>query len=87
MYDGDQISAEVAWKHFTKDLGYSSMGVVSVTAYECRDAGVQVIADGEPYPQHVSVAFDNLSRKAMKTAASKLAAARKRGWQYRPDST
>lgn len=85
VYDGDQIDAKGAWLHFTTDLSLCSAGVVAVTPAECREVNLRVIADGQPYPEHVAVAFDGLSKRGIKTAASNLAVvARKRGWQYRP---
>lgn len=85
LYDGDRIAAEGAWRHYTEEQGFSSVGVISVTPTECHGAGVRVIADGRPYPEQVTVDFDGLSRKAIQTAASALSmAARERGWQYGP---
>ena len=85
LYDGDRIAAEGAWRHYTEEQGFSSVGVISVTPTECHGAGVRVIADGRPYPEQVTVDFEGLSRKAIQTAASALSmAARERGWQYGP---
>ena len=85
MYDGDQIDAKRAWLHFTTGLKLCSAGGMAVTPAECHSANLQVIEDGQPYPEHVSVAFDDLSTKKIRTAASHLTvAARERGWQYRP---
>lgn len=85
LYDGDQIDAEGAWLHYTEDQGFPSVGVISVTPSECRRAGVPVIADGQPYPEHVTVSFDGMSKNAMRIAASVLVtAALERGWQYGP---
>lgn len=84
-YDGDRIDAEGAWLHYTEDKGFPSVGVISVTPSECHRAGVPVIADGQPYPEPVTVFFDGRSRKAMRIAASVPATtAPERGWQYGP---
>lgn len=35
MYDGDLISSENAWQHFTEILKLSSVGVTAVSVVEC----------------------------------------------------
>lgn len=30
-YDGDRMTAEKAWRHYTMELGYRSVGVLAVT--------------------------------------------------------
>ena len=84
VYDGDQITAEAAWRHYTQAQHRRSVGVMSVTRRECRDTGLRVIGDGTPFPEHAVIEFSGLSRNETKTAAVVLAAAaRRRGWQYR----
>lgn len=88
LYDGDRIDGEGAWLRYTEDRAFPSVGVISVTPSECRRAGVRAIADGQPYPEQVTVAFEGLSRRETQTAASTLAtAARARGRQYGPIGT
>ena len=38
-YDGDQISAKDAHRHFTRELGLTSAGVLAVSVQECEDTG------------------------------------------------
>jgi len=83
VYDGDLISAENAWRHYTGTLGYVSVGVVAVTVAECGTHKLQVRPDPEPFPEHAVVDFTNLPESAIKTKSKLLkAAADARGWQY-----
>ncbi len=83
-YDGDQISAAVSWLHYTSQLGLESCGVMSVTPAECAQARLQVIPDGVPYPEHVSISFIGLTAGQIRSVSKILTlAANARGWQYR----
>ena len=83
--DGDQISAEDAWRRFTDS--YQSVGVMAVSHRECSDLKLGVFPDGEPYPEHVSIDFDGLSGKQREKCGKKLRArAETRGWQFSPAS-
>ena len=83
-YDGDQISAAVSWLHYTSQLGLESCGIMSVTPAECDQANLQVIPNGGPYPEHVSISFNKLTTGQIRKASKALrAAANARGWQYR----
>lgn len=84
-YDGDQISAADSWLHYTSELALESCGVMSVTPAECAQTKLQVIPDGVPYPDHVSISFTGLTPGQIKSVSKILTlAANARGWQYRP---
>lgn len=84
VYDGDQIAAEAAWTHYTNTLGYASVGVLSVTVGECERPGLTVVADPEPFPEHVLINFDEFAENHIRQIAKDLRmAAASRGWQYR----
>lgn len=91
-YDGDQISAADSWLHYTSELALESCGVMSVTQaecaqtkLECAQTKLQVIPDGVPYPEHVSISFTGLTPGQIKSVSKILTlAANARGWQYRP---
>ena len=36
-YDGDQIDARSAWKHYTETLGHDSDGALGVSVSECEE--------------------------------------------------
>ena len=83
-YDGDQISAADSWMHYTSQSGLKSCGVMSVTPAECAQVRLQVIPDGVPYPEHVSISFIGLTAGQIKSVSKILTiAANARGWQYR----
>jgi hypothetical protein len=83
VYDGDQMTAERAWVHFTSDLGRSSVGVLAVTVQECREQELPVVADPQPFPEHVIVDYSRFSENEIKSKAKRLkATAETRGWQY-----
>ena len=86
-YDGDQITAEAAWNHYTCVLNLKSSGAMAVSVDECESQQTKPALDAHPYLQHVSIDFTGLSRREMKNAAKKLAElAMERGWQYGPVS-
>lgn len=86
MYDGDRITANASWAHYTKVLSLCSCGVMAVTPAECRRIGLPAIADGAPFPEHVSIDCRKVpSQRQIEANAKKLrAAADARGWQFRP---
>lgn len=86
VYDGDQITAEASWFHYTDVLKLESCGVAAFTVLECRAIDLPVISDGIPYPEHISVDFTGLSSRSQRATRAKQlrAAANARGWQFRP---
>jgi hypothetical protein len=84
-YDGDRISAEVSWVHFTETFTLPSAGVMAVSVGECESQGTFAIPDPESFPEHVLIDFSELSRRKRKDAAKILRnLAEERGWQYKP---
>lgn len=85
VYDGDQIDAEAAWRHYVNDLSNSSIGVLAVTVGECEILELTVAPDPEAFPEHVSIDFRGLTNRQMVKKAKTLnSCAQSRGWQYRP---
>lgn len=88
VYDGDQITAEDAWGHFTGSLGHSSVGVVAVTVGECAQQELPAEPDSTPFPEHVLIRFDDCSKSQIEKKAKHLKkAAETRGWQYEAEVT
>ncbi len=86
VYDGSQITPEAALHHFTnRALGsQEAAGVVAVTVDECQTAGIAVIFDGKPYPEHAYLDFAGLTRSAIRRKADRLKElAAERGWLLR----
>lgn len=87
-YDGDRITAETSWRHFTSALGYASVGVLAVTVDECDASGAPARPDPYVFPEHVLIDFNGLTRAQRKDAAKTLARhANDRGWQFGPVGT
>src|SRR5437016_4067739 len=51
VYDGDQITAERSWLHFTSQDNCRSVGVLAVTVNECVAEALNVRSDPEPFPR------------------------------------
>ncbi len=84
-YDGDQITAEASWVHFTDTLGYTSTGVLAVTVAECEALEATPNPDPNRFPEHVLIDFSRLTRTKCRDAAKALARhANDRGWLFGP---
>lgn len=83
VYDGDLISGEASWQHFTEVLGFASVGVLAVTVAECQSIDLTVFPDPIPFPEHAVIDFSGFEEGQIKKKAKQLkAAAETRGWQY-----
>ena len=86
-YDGNLISAEDAYLHFTQVLGLRSVGVIAVDVDLCTENGIEILYDGLGFPEHISLRFPDLSRKQIGTIARRLKdVSLSRGWAYRPEA-
>lgn len=84
-YNGNLVSAEEAYQHFTQELGRPSIGVLAVSEEECAELGIEVHYDGSGFPAHVSLRFPAMSRRATRRIARDLVdLAMARGWQHGP---
>jgi len=85
VYDGDKITADKAWSHYTSILGYESAGVMGLLVQECIKANVSAAADPDPFPEHCVIDFTKLAtKKEVENAAKALKrAASSRGWLHR----
>ncbi len=56
--DGREITAKESYLHYTTRLGFASVGVVAVTAGECKQEQLPVVPDPQPeFSEHVIVDF------------------------------
>ena len=86
VYDGDQVTPEDAWNHYTNELGFSSAGVMAVTVGECQVNDLPVEADPKPFLAHAVIRFDGCSNWQIEKKAKHLKrAAELRGWQYQTE--
>jgi len=87
VYDGDQVTAEESWNHFTGHSGRSSIGVMAVTVGECHALELPAAPDPEPFPAHAVIRFDECSNaQAEKKAKILKSHAVSRGWQYQVET-
>ena len=86
VYDGDQIPAEQAWKHYTEVQHRMSAGVVAVTVAECLREDLSAYADPSDFPEHAVVEFGAMAKGRIKAVAKRLrVVAEQRGWLYREE--
>lgn len=86
VYDGDQITAEDAWHHYTNDPSKSPpSGVLAVTAGECGQQNLPVRPDPGTFQEHVLIDFQKFGTNQTKKKSERLRdAAVTRGWQFQP---
>lgn len=88
VYDGDQIAAEPAWRHYTESLGFQSVGVLAVSVKECETLELTAESDPKPFDEHAVIDFGDVSTSQIEKKAKRLKmAAEKRGWQYQAEVT
>jgi hypothetical protein len=86
VYDGSLISPEKAWEHFTRTLGFQSVGVLAISLGECKHYELPVRSDPHPFPEHAVIDFTGFLRNQIENKAKLLrAVAVARGWQYRAE--
>jgi hypothetical protein len=83
-YDGDMITPERSWDHYTSQLGYKSVGVMAVSVIECKEHELAVRNDPKPFPEHAVIDFTGLGTNQIEKKSKQLrVVAESRGWQYR----
>jgi hypothetical protein len=84
VYDGDLITPEQSWRHFTGELGCRSAGVLAVTVRECSEQSLPVVSSPEVFEQHAHIDFAGCTTGQIEKKGKKLlAAALGRGWLFR----
>ncbi len=91
VYDGDQISPQDAYDHFTnptQGLGQIAVGVLAVAVAECESLNLAVSPDPLPdFPAHAAIDFSAISRNGLRRTARQLSKiANAHGWQYQPNA-
>lgn len=84
VYDGDQLTAEKAFTHYTGELNLASGGVMGLTIYECAAESLAVHPATKPFPEHAVIDFIGLTDKDCRNKSKSLQKkAVQRGWLYR----
>ena len=82
-YDGDLITAEASWNHYTNVSKKKSSGVTALTVDECAAESLPARPDPEPFLEHAVVDFTGVEEKHWRAKSKKLQAkALARGWRY-----
>ena len=86
VYDGDRITAQDAYLHYTRQ--FPSSGVVAVSVAECQQQDLPVAPDPKPqFSEHAIIDFNACSKSEIKRKSKILqCAAENRGWKYREDA-
>ena len=83
VYDGDQITAEASWDHYTTVLKLVSVGTMGVTVAECQEEKLPARPDPAPFPEHVIIDFAGLYETQCRAVSKRIQAkALERGWMY-----
>jgi hypothetical protein len=65
--DETKASPQDSWNHFTKTLGYQSVGTWAVTLAEVKEAELQIVSDPlVNNPAHCAIDYSVLSTKGQK---------------------
>ena len=87
VYDGDQITPEDAWRHYTNDPSNPPAGVLAITVAQCCAEQLKVRPDPVPFPEHVLVDFTRYGTNQIKRKSERLRdKAVARGWLYQSDN-
>jgi hypothetical protein len=89
VYDGDQITAEASFTHYTTVWNLKSVGTMAVTVDECFAESLTASPDPlEDCPPHAVIDFTGLSTGQCEKKAKKLnTKAEQRGWLHQETST
>jgi hypothetical protein len=88
VYDGDLITAEESWTHYTSVSKKKSAGTTALSVDECTAESLPARPDPDPFPEHAVVDFTAIEEKHWRTKSKKLQAkARARGWQHQAPAT
>ena len=66
VYDGDQITPEAAWRHYTNDLENLPVGILAVTVADCSSQPLPVVPDPIPFPEHTLIDFSSFGINQIK---------------------
>jgi hypothetical protein len=83
VYNGDLITPENSWQHFTLNPSCRSSGVMAVSQSQCAEQAVPIVEDPITFPEHAYLDFSNMNKKEVEKKAKVLASkAQDRNWLY-----
>jgi len=84
VYDGDMITPERSWHHYTSQLGYKSVGVMAASVIECKRQELAVRPEPERFREHAVIDFTGIGTNQIEKKSKRLrVAAESRGWKFR----
>jgi hypothetical protein len=84
VYNGDRITPENAFLHYTNQLMLRSYGIVGVSKSECDGLEIPINEDGSPFLEHCTLIFEKFAKNEIEKKALFLKNfALKRGWIYK----
>ncbi len=87
VYDGNLITAENSFVHYTSQEDHKSAGVLAVTVKECADEALPARPDPETFAEHAVIDFTGVAANQIEKKGKKLKAkAETRGWLYQPSA-
>ena len=86
VYDGDMISPERSYVHYTETQKRKSAGVLAVTKAECGSESLDAVSSPQPdFDQHAHIDFTKCDKKQIRDKSKVLLAfALARGWLHQP---
>lgn len=86
VYDGTNLSAEEAFKHWTEVLEYAATGVVTITVGDCQELKIEVKPDPKPdSPHHTLLIPPETRTPSQRNAILRLLHRKaKETWSYQP---
>jgi hypothetical protein len=86
-YNGDLITAENAWKHYTSEPANLSVGVMAISKGECDTQQLPVIEDKISFVEHILIDFTGKTKSGIEKIAKLLKrVAQQRGWLFRAEA-
>jgi hypothetical protein len=87
VYDGDMISPEQSYRHYTNEQELKSGGVMAVSVEECTSLELPAQSSPHHFKEHAHIDFTAYDKKQTDSKSkSLLAFAVARDWMYREDS-
>ena len=84
VYNGDDISPQDAFKHYTMTLALGSCRVLAVTQAECDGCHLPVRSDPAPFKEHCVIDFSKMSDSQRRKTSGRLRNyAIARDWLYK----
>ena len=87
VYDGDMITPDASYTHWTDELKKKSIGVLAVTVAECASVGLPAVSSPrENFESHAHIDFTACDKREQRTKTKTLLEfALARRWVFQPD--